>query len=1549
MTGLGGRTAFTVYTSLINPDNNQRMNSPQSSWRPYLSLTSHLATRLHSKPPKAVGFLRRFSALIIGLGSVISVRGDVPITAYLAPEPAGQCPNACECDGTFDGVVWDNLYVDLGRGYGSGLYAVRLHYFNSAGFLGWTGNINVSVAADGTFTAGPEFDWPALYGGYARYDNGWDTNGGPGPFSVEGDAMYIAATVCGGNARVLHGSVSIQIGESAGQHTKPNDAKRGGDQCGRSGDPGEWMPMARYSAHAMLASLNIIDTPLRYVPPRGPAVDFSVSYNQRDKPLFGRVSWSNFGPQWSFNWLSYVSDDPANPSANATIFLAGGGTEVYSGFDVATQTYFPDLQSYALLVRTSADSYEKRLPDGSRVIYAQSDGATTFPRKIFMTRLVDPAGNAATITFDSNSRVTAITDALGQVTTVSYGLVDDPFKITKVTEPFPTGRSALFGYTNGQLTTITDEIGIQSQLHYLPNTNFIDTLTTPYGTSSFATGTTGSNKWLEMTDPLGGKERVEYRDKAPGTNSSEPSAAVPAGFTNSNLDSANTFYWTKKSIEMYPPVNGVYDYTKAEIVHWAKNSDGLAAGVVASVKAPLENRIWYAYSDQSDTNHIGPSSSPVKIARVLGDGSTQVTQYEYNSLGHMTKAIDPVGRVMSYIYDTNGIDLLEIRQTTGAANELVRQLTYNPQHQPLTDRDAAGQVSTFAYNAYGQILTRKNAKDETITYAYGDGTLGHPVGYLSSVMSPQFNNVSAVTAFTYDLANRVRTVTDSDNYVITTDYDNLDRPTQVTYPDGTNQQFQYSQDFGHGTTTILDLTRSKDRRGLWTTRHYNPNRQMDSITDPLNRTTQFGWCSCGSLINITDPKNQITTFNRDLQGRLYQKVFADNTSISYLYEGQAAANTVGASSRLKSLTDAKNQRSNYSYFADDNIEQITYTNTSNQPLNPPTPAVSFAYDSNYNRATRMVDGSGTTTYGYNPITVPPALGAGQLASIDGPLTSDTITFGYDQLGRMTGRSINGASNAESWVFDSLGRVSSTANKLGTFNYTYVNVTDRVSSMTYPDGASTIYSYLPNVQDKRLNEIKNQTSTSGLISQFDYTYDTEGQILTLAKNYPGLSPAPQRFDLGYDNADQLITAPLKNATTNALIKQYAYGYDAAANRTSELVGTIATTSTSNNVNEIVSRTGGANQTLTYDPNGNLINDGSSRTFEWDGANRLIAVNYTGTKNRTEFSYDGLSRMVKIVEKSRKGITSTRKFVWCGMERCEFRGANDAVTLQVYPQGQVSGTTPYFYTRDHLGSIREMRSTGKKGAIVARFDYDPYGRSTAVISTTLPDFNFTGLYRHAASNLDFAVYRAYDPDLGRWLNRDPIGERGGTNAYNYAKSNVANAVDPNGLDVIILFASKAVWGQGHIATLIGNNETGWYYYSRNGYDKWPWFFGPGDFSKGYFRTFELFKQGGDAARYDQAYRIRAGTDRDVAMIEYGDEHYNERYHSIIPDSNNCADLTEEILEAGGIPISGDNQYPVYSPFGYLDPFNGGYIGSPEVPKFLFQNILHTGAGRLWQVPP
>src|SRR5262249_30372575 len=162
------------------------------------------------------------------------------------------------------------------------------------------------------------------------------------------------------------------------------------------------------------------------------------------------------------------------------------------------------------------------------------------------------------LTYDDLFRIIAVTDAIGQVTTLDYGVGDDVYKVSRVTDPF--GRSASFGYaevttawtyTNHNtcpfpsidqvptkevwLARITDVIGLSSQFGYqlvtnpLPvscavcetnpftmrcvsnsySVNFIESLVTPYGTTSFALEEHGTTRAVTTTYPDGSGERVE--------------------------------------------------------------------------------------------------------------------------------------------------------------------------------------------------------------------------------------------------------------------------------------------------------------------------------------------------------------------------------------------------------------------------------------------------------------------------------------------------------------------------------------------------------------------------------------------------------------------------------------------------------------------------------------------------------------------------------------------------------------------------------------------------------------------------------------------------------------------------------------------------------------------------------------------------------------------------------------------------------------------------------------------------------------------------------
>jgi YD repeat-containing protein len=109
------------------------------------------------------------------------------------------------------------------------------------------------------------------------------------------------------------------------------------------------------------------------------------------------------------------------------------------------------------------------------------------------------------------------------------------------------------------------------------------------------------------------------------------------------------------------------------------------------------------------------------------------------------------------------------------------------------------------------------------------------------------------------------------------------------------------------------------------------------------------------------------------------------------------------SGRLATVTDPKGQVTTYTYGLDEAVSTITFSQAA-----VPTPGVSYAYDPVYARVTTMTDGTGTTAYTYHPAR---GLGAGQIASVDGPLANDTITYTYDALGRVATRAVNGVALA----------------------------------------------------------------------------------------------------------------------------------------------------------------------------------------------------------------------------------------------------------------------------------------------------------------------------------------------------------------------------------------------------------------------------------------------------------------------------------------------------------------------------------------------------------
>lgn len=1190
------------------------------------------------------------------------------------------------------------------------------------------------------------------------------------------------------------------------------DGQCGGDQkdCGMPG----------YSFMAMSLSVRVMDKPLFYTSPRNGEIGFNLVYNEREATQPALFTYANLGPRWSLNWIDYIVDDPANSNASQTLSRGTGGG---GGFSYKMTNGVSAAEKYTgdVLQKVNATSYEMKHPDGSRSVYGQVDG-TVYPRRLFLTQVIDPSGNTITINYQAVAaglRLTSVVDSLGQASTFAY-THSDPLKITRITDPFGRFTDIVYNAT-GRLVSITDAVGMSSSFAY-ESGDAIASLTTPYGTTRFRRETTNYRyRWVEATDPNGDTERlmsthfgphIDHAGHVPATEAEDLPIQLYCGgpgFCYRSLNYYSSYYWDKKAHKASPG-----NFNDAVQYKWTMHEGGIShtapwGRVLAAMRPAREEYVFFQYPGQTDClSEYGVTiGKPRLVARLMDDGTTQRTRYTYLPNGQVTSVKDPLGRITEYTYHANNMDLLEVRQRVDATTtQLLASATYNAAHQPLTMTDAAGKSTTITYNGFGQVETVTNAKNELTRLIYDAN------GYLTTIRDPLLGD----RGVEYDGYARPRKVTDVDGHFTVTDYDGLNRPLRVTYPDNTFEQILYNR---------LDAEWLRDRQGRWTHQFHDSLGRLVATRDPLGRMSSIDWCSCGKPSSLTDALGRKTSWTLDMQGRVTGKTYADNRSVTMTYQPK--------SGRLATVTDALGQVTTYSYFLDNQVQSVTYGSAAR-----PTPGISFTYDAIFGRMATMVDGTGTTTYAYHPITAGPAFttGAGRLASIDGPLANDTVSFGYDELGRVLNRSLGLGATAGSYTqgvtYDALGRVSAQANELGNFGYTYVGKTGRLDTVTLPGGMTTTLGYHPMTQDFRLAGITHKRSGGAVISSHAYTYSPAGAITSWAMQTD--VDGSSTFQFTNDDTDQLVSAVRTGTIPTGAPAVSSFRYDAAGNRLTTQLDKVVQTHSYNNLNQLTGTTAGgllrveghldelatvtvnnvnakvtadkkyvaevpvttgsntitvratdANNNVaqkqwlvtgitgtaaspTYDFNGNTTNDGT-RGYEWDAKDRVKAIVQGAL--RSEFTYDGLGRRVRIVEKNGATVTSDKRFVWVGAEIVQEREAStNAVTKRFNGHGVLGANGVLVYLRDHLGSVREAMDT--TGSVRARYDYEVYGKRRKVRGDLIADVGFTGHYQHETSGLVMAWLRLYNPEIGAWINRDPLDS---LNEYHYSSNSPVNKLD------------------------------------------------------------------------------------------------------------------------------------------------------------------------------
>jgi RHS repeat-associated protein len=266
----------------------------------------------------------------------------------------------------------------------------------------------------------------------------------------------------------------------------------------------------------------------------------------------------------------------------------------------------------------------------------------------------------------------------------------------------------------------------------------------------------------------------------------------------------------------------------------------------------------------------------------------------------------------------------------------------------------------------------------------------------------------------------------------------------------------------------------------------------------------------------------------------------------------------------------------------------------------------------------------------------------------------------------------------------------------------------------------------------------------------------------------------------------------------------YQYDGAGRRSS-MTGSFASV---NLPSAIPSATYNANNQLTnwngtertYDPNGNLINDGT-RTYAWNARNQLSSV------GAFEFQYDGFGRRI--------GNGAGLNFLYDGVNPIqELAGGVPSANMlsggvdEVFLRSGINGN--WNLLSNGLGSTLGLSDTG--GNVQTQYTYEPFGKTTITGTPNANSIQFTGRELDA-DGLYYYRARYYDPAIGRFLSEDPIRFDGGNNFYVYAQNNPIELTDPFGLKC----KPKCFAQLKYRRAKFGENHSFWWVQDSNG-DQW-----------------------------------------------------------------------------------------------------------------------------------
>ncbi|MEU6574972.1 DNRLRE domain-containing protein [Streptomyces sp. NPDC046805] len=923
----------------------------------------------------------------------------------------------------------------------------------------------------------------------------------------------------------------------------------------------------------------------------------------------------------------------------------------------------------------------------------------------------DAENNKVGVPDQTTTCVTDSTKWPANVSKYEYQTRADGFSADLFRKTSPEGRAWQFGYDGfGNLKTVTDPKGVAT-------TTVPDDYTTKYDYDAYG-------ELTKATDANGN----------PTTYSGFGLTGYPTTITDAKSNASTFVYDERGQVTQVTDANQkvttqTYDVFGRPLVNTVPKDQ--AAGILITTPAPVydandnvttttapNGAVSTAVYDNADqvtsatapannqaaprttsytydkVGHLKTTTEP-KGTATTSDSTDYVTTNTYDEIYQLTSAVNASGDKVSYEYDSVGNVTKVIdpkKNVTADTTDYTTKTDYDLDHRATVVTDAAGKTSKKGYDKDSLVTSTTDAENNTTTVTYDER------GKQTEVKVPHEGITTRSTKYEYDqvgnttkvLTPRATAAGSADAFTVRTSYDELNRPVKQYQPyDPADSRYNdpdvYTETtydkVGQVAKTSLPPSDGETVRND-TTYTYFDNGWAKSSTDPWDIVTTYDYNELGK-----QTKRTLTSAGGSSDRTMTWDYYPDGSLKSRADDGVPA----GKSVVLVDNSDTQNTSKTGTWTKGDITGQQGYNHeahASGAGTDAFTWTLNIPEDGTYTAYVKFPQVTGAATTAKYTVTY-------DGGTTDKTIDQTAITGTWVSLGSFAFKQGNAAklqlfqNSGGTVVADGVKLVRDTSGdpadtEKGNFAYSYDlngNLTDidDTSSTAKIDNYALIYTGLNQVQ-------KVTENLAGLEKKStSYTYDANGLSDTVTH--------PDQFSkYTYDLRDLVNTVSVGKTPTDSSPKVTSYTYTDRGQQLQEtkangntvdytyfLDGQVKSTAEKKSNGTLVD-----SHTYAYDPNGNKSQD---------VAQKMNADNHSAyLSSTTNYTYDPADRLNQSLKTGNGGGTETY--------------VHDA-NANVISQTAKGTTTTYSYDRNRLLTASTPSST-------ANYNYDPFGRQESVTS-------------------------------------------------------------------------------------------------------------------------------------------------------------------------------------------------------------------------------------------